>query len=184
MDKSVDAALLDACVEVLAEEGFGRLSLAKVAARARSSRAAIYRRWASKTEMALAAVNRLFERSLVEFSRSGDVHTDVRALLHDAVGLLSSRNNAKAIASLVAAAHHLAEQPDLRDFVRARRGIVLRQVLEDGVKCGQLPKDFNIETAIDTLIGPVFYRFLIIGMPMDAAEVDALVSACLGPASG
>ncbi|HFQ15943.1 MAG TPA: TetR/AcrR family transcriptional regulator, partial [Rhodobacteraceae bacterium] len=51
-DKAVDDALLDACIGVLAEDGFGKLSFAKVAQRARSSRAAIYRRWHSKAGMA------------------------------------------------------------------------------------------------------------------------------------
>ena len=178
-DETVDAALLEACITVLGDEGFGNLSFAKIAALAGSSRAAIYRRWPNKTDMALAAVNRLFENSLIEYKQTGDVYVDVRAVLRDAITLLSVPRNTKAIAALVAAAHHASESFGLKGFVRARRGIVMRKMLEGGVKAGQLPKDFGVEIAIDALFGPIFYRFLVLGTPMKATEVDDLMALCL-----
>ncbi len=180
-NKDVDAALLEACIDVLAEDGFGGLSLAKVAKQANSTRAAIYRRWSDKADMAVDAVNRLFELSLVDFTRTGNVVADARGMLRDAVRLLSNPRNCKAIASVVEAAHHVADHAKLRAFVRARRGIVMREILEKGMLNGQLPQDFDLETALDALVGPVFYRFLVLGMPMQENDVDALVAMCLPP---
>ncbi len=180
-NKSVDTALLDACITVLGNEGFGNLSLAKVATLAHSSRAAIYRRWPNKTDMALAAVERLFALSLVSFEPKGDVYEDVRAILYSAVGLLTDPRNAKAIAALVSAAHHVSDNPKLKRFVIARRGSAIRSVLEAGMRSGQLPPDFDYETAIDALVGPIFYRFLVLGMPFNENDVDALIALCLPP---
>lgn len=178
-DEAVDAALLEACITVLGDEGFGNLSFAKIAALANSSRTAIYRRWPHKGDMAVAAVNRLFENSLVEYKQTGDVYVDIRAVLRDAITLLSVPRNTRAIAALVAAAHHVSDNYALKNFVRARRGIVMRNLLEDGVKTGQLPKTFGVEIAIDALLGPIFYRYLVLGNPMHTSDVDDLMALCL-----
>lgn len=58
-DHSRDAPILDAALAVLAESGFDGLTIDKVAARAGSARATVYRRWSTKADLVLAAVERL-----------------------------------------------------------------------------------------------------------------------------
>jgi AcrR family transcriptional regulator len=55
-DERIDAALLSATIDLLAEVGYSKLTIAAVAARAEVTAPAIYRRFASKGELVYAAV--------------------------------------------------------------------------------------------------------------------------------
>ena len=58
-DRTRDAPILDATLAVLAEAGYERMTIDMVAARAGAARATVYRRWATKADLVLAAVARL-----------------------------------------------------------------------------------------------------------------------------
>lgn len=58
-DHARDAPILDAALQVLAETGYDGMTIDAVAARAGMARATVYRRWASKTDLVLAAAARL-----------------------------------------------------------------------------------------------------------------------------
>ncbi|MGY1915009.1 TetR-like C-terminal domain-containing protein [Blastococcus sp. SYSU DS0973] len=95
--------LLAVAVDILAEEGWGRLNSDRVAARARAGKAGIYRRWPTMAALARAAVSRL---ELVVLPEDGG---SMRA---DLLGLLTERwsqplnREERAVASLVGAARH------------------------------------------------------------------------------
>jgi AcrR family transcriptional regulator len=55
-DASVDAAIVQAVLEVLNEVGLAAMSMDAVAARAGVGKATIYRRWSSKEEMVIDAI--------------------------------------------------------------------------------------------------------------------------------
>jgi AcrR family transcriptional regulator len=55
-DPQIDANVLDATVAVLAESGYGRLTLEEVARHAGTTKPAIYRRWPSRQRLVLAAL--------------------------------------------------------------------------------------------------------------------------------
>ena len=60
-DETLDAAILRAAAELLAEVGFEALTFSDVAVRAGTTRPAIYRRHASKIELVVAAIGSLAE---------------------------------------------------------------------------------------------------------------------------
>lgn len=94
--------LLAVAVDILAEEGWGRLNSDRVAARAHAGKAAIYRRWPTMSALARHAVSRfqLVDRPQDTGSLRGDVAAVVarlgRPLSHEEC----------AVASLVGAARH------------------------------------------------------------------------------
>jgi AcrR family transcriptional regulator len=97
--------LISVAVDILAEEGWGRLNSDRVAARARAGKAGIYRRWPTMAALARAAVSRF---SLVSPLPPGD------SLRDDVLGLVSrwSRpldREERAAASIVGAARHEEE---------------------------------------------------------------------------
>ena len=58
-DKARDGVILDAALAVLAEQGYDRMTIDMVAARAGMARATVYRRWATKADLVLDAVSQL-----------------------------------------------------------------------------------------------------------------------------
>jgi len=94
--------LLAVAVDILAEEGWGRLNSDRIAARARAGKAGIYRRWPSMAALAKSAVSGF---SLVS------VPDDGGSLRADLVGLAQRwtrplDREERAVASLVGAARH------------------------------------------------------------------------------
>ena len=99
--------LLSVAVDILAEEGWGRLNSDRIAARARAGKAGIYRRWPTMATLARSAVSK-FE--LVPTPPVGE------SLREDLYGLVARwadplDRQERAAASLVGAARH---EEDLR----------------------------------------------------------------------
>jgi AcrR family transcriptional regulator len=77
----LEAALLEAAWEELAEVGFGKLTMESVAARAKTGVAVLYRRWANKDELVFAALEHYREAHPVEIPDSGDLRDDLLGLM-------------------------------------------------------------------------------------------------------
>lgn len=80
----LEAAILDAAWDELTELGYGALTLDSVAQRAGTSRPVIARRWATKPELALAAVSHALHREPAVVPDTGTLRGDVLALLRTA----------------------------------------------------------------------------------------------------
>ena len=81
-DHTRDAPILDATLAVLAEAGYEGMTIDMVAARAGAARATVYRRWATKADLVLAAMARLSETDagLDHLPDTGSFRGDVIAL--------------------------------------------------------------------------------------------------------
>jgi Tetracyclin repressor-like, C-terminal domain len=61
----------------------------------------------------------------------------------------------------------------VREGFLARRRAALRVVLERGIERGELRAGLDIDLALDVLAGPLFYRLLITGGPIDEQLAEA-----------
>ena len=104
--------LLSVAVDILADEGWGKLNSDRVAARAHAGKAGIYRRWPTMAAMARSAVGRF---TLVQVPPDqGSLRDDLAALV-DRWRRPMNREG-RAAASLVGAARH---EEDLRAGLEA-----------------------------------------------------------------
>jgi len=79
--EELEAALLEAAWEELAEVGFAKLTMESVAARARTGVAVLYRRWPNKDELVMAAIQHYGTTRPVEIPDTGSLRGDMFALL-------------------------------------------------------------------------------------------------------
>src|ERR1700749_4927164 len=73
--------ILDVCAELLTEIGYERLTIDAVAARARASKATIYRRWPGKPALVGAAVRHVTDTARMAPDYTGDLRADLLALI-------------------------------------------------------------------------------------------------------
>ncbi|MFE0021615.1 TetR/AcrR family transcriptional regulator [Amycolatopsis sp. NPDC059021] len=73
----LEAALLDAAWDELVEAGFAKLTMESVATRAGTGIAVLYRRWANKDELALAALEHYRDSHPVDFPDTGSLRGDL-----------------------------------------------------------------------------------------------------------
>ncbi|MCF2533129.1 TetR/AcrR family transcriptional regulator [Yinghuangia soli] len=98
-DDRVDAAIVAATRELLAEVGYAGLTMDAVAARAGVGKGAIYRRHAAKAEMAFAAT--VYGMDPRTFADTGSLLGDLTALAEAVAGDLGDPAASRAIMSLL-----------------------------------------------------------------------------------
>ncbi|MBP0459013.1 TetR/AcrR family transcriptional regulator [Streptomyces montanisoli] len=79
--KELEAALLTAGWDELVEAGYARLTMGSIAARARTSEAVLYRRWANKDQLVLAAIEHHRNANPVTVPDTGSLRGDLLAQL-------------------------------------------------------------------------------------------------------
>lgn len=79
--KELESALLAAGWDELVEVGYARLTMESVAVRARTSEAVLYRRWANKSRLVLAAIEHHRDANPVAVPDTGDLRGDLVAHL-------------------------------------------------------------------------------------------------------
>ena len=77
----LEAAILEAAWEELTEAGYAALTMESVAARAKTSRAVLYRRWPSRPELVVAALRQHTNFTSPEAFDTGTLRGDMLALL-------------------------------------------------------------------------------------------------------
>jgi AcrR family transcriptional regulator len=162
-DERADRAIVTATLELMAEDGVRDLRMDDVAARARVGKATIYRRYRSKDEL-----------------DTGSTRVDLLGLMRGAVDVYKGSAEAAAMPSLVDAMSRDAElaRAVREGFLAARRD-ALRAVLERGVERGDLRAGLDFELALDVLGGPLFYRLLVTGGPIDRDLAEGVVELIL-----
>ena len=111
---------------------------------------------------------------------TGSTEKDLLALMHDAVQVYGNAPAAQAMPALIAAMNRnpTLAQSTREGFLAARRG-ALQQVLERGIERGDLRSDLDVELALDVLGGPLFYRLLVTGGPIDTRLAEGVVDLLL-----
>ena len=79
--KQLESALLDAAWDELAEAGYAHLTMESVAVRARTSEPVLYRRWANKDQLVLAAIEYHRNANPVAVPDTGALRSDLLAQL-------------------------------------------------------------------------------------------------------
>ena len=169
-DPGVDRAILAATLRQLADAGYGRMSMDAVAAEAGVTKPTVYRRWPTKADLATAALAELHPQAPPP--ASGSTPGDLRAILRDFQRSVFRPNGMAMIGTLLVEERHTPELITLfRERVVHPRRALLRQVLDEADRRGQLRDGADIDAAVNMLIGS-FYAYYLTGdtMPRDWAR--------------
>ncbi len=171
-------AILESARELLMEEGFTRLRLEHVAARAGVGKATIYRRWASKEALCLDLLLELANPYLPT-PELGDTRAELEAITSNVLRAITGTDLGPVIRALLS---QIAGNPVLGDpfratLVHARRREVAR-VVALGVSRGDLRTDVDPDLVTELLLGPLYFR-LLFGGDLTADLVPRLVRSVM-----
>lgn len=174
-----EAELLAVTLRLLQQHGFDRLTVEAVANEAKSSKATIYRRWPSKTELVVAAFVEGTRVQLVP-PRTGALRTDLLRI-GDLVCEHASRHASTMCAVMAEIQHSQAMNDAVQDeFVHQRKALII-EVLTEAVERGEIEAEAIHPQLWDLLPGYLLFRSLISGRPPDQDTVRALVDVVLMP---
>ena len=173
--KELDASILSATLELAAEVGINGMSMDDLAQRAGVSKASIYRRWPSKELLVIDALRSAM--GPLDAVDTGDVGGDLRSILGDLVARFSSKERMNDVLPhlIEVSTHDPALRVELEAYTQLRR-VPIRASLERGVARGEVSPDADLDTLIDALLGPIIYRRLLTGGPIDTAFIERLMA--------
>jgi AcrR family transcriptional regulator len=164
-----------AAAELLAEVGFERLTMDAVAARAKASKATLYRRWDSKAELVIEAIQSVRGDTEASLPDTGTLRGDLLELFETLSGaraqsqICMMRGLVSACSADQALAH--AVQQKLVDTKRSALLVLMSRARSRG----EIPADRDLEFLVDVLPASFMYRYLITHQPVDHHYVQRLV---------
>ena len=175
-DPECDRVILESALTEYAANGLEAMSVDAVATRAGVSKATIYRRYPSKLELVVAAAFQLAEDKAPK-PDTGSLRGDLTASLTNLCRLLADPVHGAATRMLVTDAVRNEELARMHaDFVHKRREGTIA-ALRRGIDRGELRAEVDLDVAIDTLAGPVFYRHIVMHEHVDDAYVTSIVDS-------
>jgi AcrR family transcriptional regulator len=174
-DARLDAAILQATVELLEEHGYFDVSLAAIAERAGTTTPAIYRRWSSKADLVVQAVFRIEGDDVV--ADTGDLAADITTMVWWTVGKLCRPAGRAALAGLLGESHEeLKGRCADVTRVMARTG----ERLERAKAAGEIRPDVDTAVLVAMMSGSVLQMAVTNGRRgVDDAWVTGMVSVLL-----
>jgi AcrR family transcriptional regulator len=174
----LENALYEATVLELAEFGYGRLTIEGVAARARTGKAAVYRRWSTKQALVLDALRHSLP-PLPGFDPDMPARDNLRAVFTVLCQVFGGRTSFPGLAVVTG----LVADPVLRnaivEHIVSPRLRVIESILDNAVATGEIARDAISPMAVH--IGPalVMHTFLLTGNSPDEAEIELIVDSVL-----
>jgi AcrR family transcriptional regulator len=174
-----ETELLEVTLQLLQEHGYDRLTLDAVAARARASKATVYRRWPSKAELVLAA--------FIEGVRQVAIHPETGTLRGDLLALgeacreQASQQAGTIRAVLVETSRHPALQDALQSQFLEQRKALIHEVLRDAAARGEIDPSVISDELWDLLPGYLIFRIIMPARPPTPETVRVLVDEVLIP---
>ncbi len=168
---------LAAAVELLREDGLPGLTFEAVAARSGVAKSTLYRHFADRSALHLAAVESVGPVAVMALT------DDLRADLVDFLSKLErSLHHSDFGAILLTAVDGAERSQQMADLARAA-AVQRRQQLNDRLRsaqvAGSLPHDADLQLLTTQLVGPLFYRRFFSRQAYDPAFVPALVDQVL-----
>jgi AcrR family transcriptional regulator len=158
-DPRIDAAILRATADLLAEIGYSNLTIAAVAERAGTTKTALYRRWSSKAELVHEAAFPAAPTAIA--TPPGDIAADIRAMLTATRDVFATPVVRAALPGLIA---DMVADADLNDRVRDRfTGVfaAVRNRLADAVQRGEVYPDVDPDRLVEVIGGATLLRMLL-----------------------
>lgn len=91
--EALEHAILEAAWKEFAEVGYNSLTMEGVAARAKTNKAVLYRRWSNKSELVIAAMHKYLQNSSNEIPNTGNLRNDVFSFLVELIQPLKKISN-------------------------------------------------------------------------------------------
>lgn len=171
-------AVLDAVAELLAEEGWERVTHQRIAERSGYARSTVYRHWPDRFDLLRDLSDRAEQRSHPE-RVTGDLRNDLLGELLAYRDVLFDLGGGATLAALIGVAEHSDEADAVRAASVARGETPARDLLRGAVDDGRLTAGLDPAAGASELFGPITHRRLMTRTRPSDAEIAALVDAFL-----
>jgi len=172
--------ILEAALEVLADVGYDRLTMDAVAARARASKATLYRRWSTKVSLVIDAL--LLQKGPAVIPDTGSLRGD---LIEAFCGMGGLDSEAVATLSSVLTAIDRDEEfaREFRERVIGPKAAISQAIYERAVARGEVRADLDVSLFGPALAGILLHRAYLMGEEPTAERIARVIDQIILPAA-
>jgi AcrR family transcriptional regulator len=183
---ALEDAILEATYAVLSEVGYTAFTVEAVAARARTGKASIYRRWATKSELVLDALcDQLPTAQQCGFELTFDDSISTADALRQVATAITGVLNSPAGFAMRAIKCESTSDPELAraidDRFQAPRRAALVDLLRRGVERGEVRPEAATPLIADLLPAVLTHRVILQREQIDETDITAIVEQILIP---
>ena len=179
-DPSRDGVIRAAILRLLADVGYGALTMDAVASEAGVGKATIYRRWRTKQDLVVDTISDL-NRAEASPPDTGSLEGDLRHMLRSLVTVITGPTGAATLSLLSTVPH----QPALAEAFHNGPLAVWRQSFEDiwarAEQRGEVRPGLAGSVAAETTSALLVQRWLLTGKPVDDAYADEVLDTVVLP---
>ncbi|WP_205474876.1 TetR/AcrR family transcriptional regulator [Nocardioides sp. SYSU D00038] len=181
VEGSREREILEATLEVLADVGYDRLTMDAVAARAKASKATLYRRWSTKPQLVIEAL--LVDKQVPEVPDTGSLRGDLIGAFCGAAGLTDHQQTSLFGGVLTA----IMRDPEFaalfrRDFIGPK--VRATQVIYDRARArGEIGDHIDLELLAPALPGIVMHRLFLMGEAPTPELITRVIDQIILPAA-
>lgn len=178
----LEHAIFEAALAELVEAGYGRLTMEGVAARARTGKAAVYRRWSTRQALVFDALRHALPE-LPGFDPALPPRENLRAVFTVLCRVFAGETSFPGMTVIAG----MLGDPVLRAIfvdaiVRPRFGVI-ESILAHAERTGDIAPGSLGPMAVPTGPALITQAFMLTGEPPTAAELDQIIDAVLPPAA-
>ena len=179
-DPSRDGVIRAAILSLLAEVGYGALTMDAVAAQAGVGKATIYRRWRTKEELVVDTIAEI-SRAEVSPADTGTLDGDLRAMLHTIVDAVNGPTGSATQALLSSVPHNPALAAAFRDGPAGVWRQAFAQIFERAEARGELRPGLAGTVVAEAITAPFVQRWLVTGRPVTEEYADEVLEQVVLP---
>jgi AcrR family transcriptional regulator len=182
LDPERERAIIHATLELLAETGYDALRLDAVAARAKASKATLYRHWTGKADLVVAAV-KSYEHTdhLIGETDTGTLRGDLLAILRAIRDTMTGPTGQILTGVMIAMQRDSELAGAVRTSILKDRQDIIQRMLDRAIARGELPADTGTEIFEEIAPAVLFTRIFILGRPTNETDLTRLADNILIP---
>ncbi len=173
----VQRAVFAATLQLLEEKGYEGLSMASIAGRAGVHETSLYRRWQTKEQLVLDAVNHRVAQE-IPVPDTGALRSDLIVVLQSLQLFLQSRMG-QALFQTAVATLHVPELCALRQEHWQKRRAHLQILFDRAITRGELSPQADCQFLLEMLSGIMYMRLFVVNEPVDERLPERVVDLVL-----
>lgn len=155
------------------ETAFAQVTAEAIAERAGASKATVYRWWPNKAAVVIEAFRDATAPQL-PLRNTGSLREDLTRQMRNFARVLSGPGGRMLRSFIVAARSDPAVSEVFRSIWSDPRRDEAKRMLRQKQASGQLRQDADLDLVLDSLYGPLYYRFLVKNSPPSQKYAEAL----------
>lgn len=172
-DEDARRRILRAALDLLNETAFAQVTAEAIAERAGTGKATVYRWWPNKAAVVIEAFREAITPEL-PLRDTGSLRDDLTAQCRNFARVLSGPGGRMLRSFIVAARSDPEVAAAYRSIWSDPRRAEAKEMLRRRQAAGQLREDADLDLVLDSLYGPLYYRFLVKNEPPSQKYAEAL----------